>query len=329
MKLIYLISAVLTCTYGFVKLHNNIPLSTKARCALISKYNRALKSVSEELSLKTADSITKNQYERRESDPTIKGTTNRTNIVLITGFENFNIKLYNEAANIVMKSKPNVNVLIFTDTDINDRPNEVDAALGQAAVLFSSLLFDYSQIQWLKRRIEDIPTKFCFESALELMSETRVGEFNMMNSNKENSGPPPAVKAILKQFGSDKEEDKMTGYLKFLKFGPKLLNLIPKNGKIGQKVKDLRTWLTVYAYWNQGGLNNIISMLYFIIEECGIGQSISSPSSRPSLVNKVQETPAYGIFHPKLLEGVNQLSITHYYPYAYYRLIRDGRCIFR
>lgn len=40
-------------------------------------------------------------------------------------------------------------------------------------------------------------------------------------------GPPPAVKKVLSLFGSGREEDRMTGYLSFLKIGPQLLKFIP------------------------------------------------------------------------------------------------------
>jgi magnesium chelatase subunit H len=50
-------------------------------------------------------------------------------------------------------------------------------------------------------------------------------------------------------FGSGREEDKMVGYLSFLKLGPKLLKFVPL-----QKAQDLRSWLTVYGYWNQVGV---------------------------------------------------------------------------
>jgi hypothetical protein len=97
-----------------------------------------------------------------------------------------------------------------------------------------------------------------------------------MNSDSGMSGPPAPVKAILKQFGSKKEEDKMVGFLNFLKSGPKLLKWVP-----GDKAKDLRTWLTVYSYWNQGGMQNVVSMLYKIIQDLNLvdASSLSSPSS--------------------------------------------------
>jgi cobalamin biosynthesis Mg chelatase CobN len=36
----------------------------------------------------------------------------------------------------------------------------------------------------------------------------------------------------------------------------------------GQKVRDLRTWLTSYSYWNQGGLDNVLSMFLYLAKEC-------------------------------------------------------------
>jgi magnesium chelatase subunit H len=62
----------------------------------------------------------------------------------------------------------------------------------------------------------------------------------------QKKGMPAPVKAVLSKFGGGKEEDKMVGYLSFLKIGPKLLRFLP-----GKKVRDLRNWLTIYGYWNQ------------------------------------------------------------------------------
>ena len=210
-------------------------------------------------------------------------------IVLITGFEAFNIALYRKAAQTVMQQFQNkVKVSVFTDVDINDHPAQVESALQQANVLFTSLLFDYNQINWIRNRIQHIPTRFCFECALELMQETQVGDFQMKGGGMK--GPPPPVKAILSQFGSQKEEDRMTGYLKFLKIGPKFLDIIPSD-----KFQNLKTWLTVYSYWNEGGLENVVSMLYLIIRELKlVDQSISlSPP-------KVKETPLSALYHPLL-----------------------------
>jgi magnesium chelatase subunit H len=264
-------------------------------------------------------------------------------IVIIAGFENFNIQLYKRAVATVEANVPNVKVDVFTDADINERPEAVDDALRSASVLFCSLVFDYNQINWIKDRIGNIPTRFCFESALELMSETKVGSFSM-DPGKGPAGPPPAVKAVLKQFGSSKEEDKMTGYLKFLKVGPSLLKYVPKIGAVGDKVQDLRTWLTVYSYWNQGAYDNVVSMLYTIIRDFDLansgtahnkvaGQSDNdghgstsvderfntkadmAPDIRPPTATisppepaPVRETPPYGIYHPQLFEKQGYLD---------------------
>jgi magnesium chelatase subunit H len=47
-----------------------------------------------------------------------------------------------------------------------------------------------------------------------------------------SKGPPPAVKKVLSLFSSGREEDRMVGYLSFLKVGPKLLQFVPGN-KVG------------------------------------------------------------------------------------------------
>ena len=48
-----------------------------------------------------------------------------------------------------------------------------------------------------------------------------------MDPSGKSKGPPPAVKKVLSLFGSGREEDRMTGYLSFLKIGPKLLRFLP------------------------------------------------------------------------------------------------------
>lgn len=60
------------------------------------------------------------------------------------------------------------------------------------------------------------------------MSETHIGGFKLGSQQpNKKAGPPPAVKKVLSLFGSQREEDKMVGYLAFLKIGPKLLKFIP------------------------------------------------------------------------------------------------------
>lgn len=227
-------------------------------------------------------------------DPTFESPTQPSrvpSIVLIAGFEAFNVQLYRKAASAVAsKLSGDVRVVIFTDVDIENRPDDVQRELAAATVLFTSLLFDYAQISWLRARIADIPYRFSFESALELMGETKVGSFEMKGGA--TMGPPPAIKALLSQFSSAKEEDKMTGYLKFLKVGPKLLSLLPSD-----KFTDLRTWLTVYSYWNEGGFENVSSMLLLIAKELKL---LSASASKSIVVAPVRETPTCAFYHPSL-----------------------------
>ena len=134
-------------------------------------------------------------------------TSKQRSMVLISGFESFNVKLYRRAARNLKKRLPDVSLFVFSDRDLETNRQEVLRALQDAEVFFGSLLFDFDQVEWLRGAIEKVPTKFVFESALELMSETQVGSFEMKPSpDGRKAGPPPAVAAVLKKFGSGKEE---------------------------------------------------------------------------------------------------------------------------
>jgi len=246
-------------------------------------------------------------------------------IVLISGFESFNVRLYKKVSKSLKKRYPSVTLCVFSDRDIvGKRRVELERALDDADAFFGSLLFDYDQVEWLREKLERIKTKFVFESALELMSETNVGTFEMKpGKDGAKAGPPPAVQKILKKFGSGKEEDKLVGYLSFLKIGPQLLRFIP-----GEKAKDLKNWLTVYAYWNQGGEKNVEEAFSYIAREYLGAREVeekeeekitgASPGdfvkdlllkplreSVPLLkggLKPLVETPAFGCYHPLLEE---------------------------
>ena len=80
---------------------------------------------------------------------------------------------------MVAKRCPGVELAVFSDRDVEANRDAVAAALDGAEVFFGSLLFDFDQVEWLRDAVAKIPTRFVFESALELMSETSVGSFEM------------------------------------------------------------------------------------------------------------------------------------------------------
>ena len=180
-------------------------------------------------------------------------------IVLIAGFESFNTGLYRQAAKLATSRCPDLDIRVFSDRDISTQPEAIATALQAADVFFGSLLFDYDQVLWLRDRKQHIPIRLVFESALELMSLTQIGAFKIGDKPK---GMPKPVKFILDKFSNGKEEDKLAGYISFLKTGPKLLKYVPV-----QKVQDLRNWLIIYGYWNAGGSENVASMFWTLAEK--------------------------------------------------------------
>ncbi|MGA7935123.1 MAG: magnesium chelatase subunit H [Kovacikia sp.] len=203
-------------------------------------------------------------------------------VVLIAGFESFNADLYRKAAQMAQRRCSELEIRVFSDRDLTTNPAVVEAALKDAQVLFASLLFDYDQVMWLRERVQQIPIRLIFESALELMSLTQLGKFAIGNKPK---GMPKPVQFILSKFGSGREEDKLAGYISFLKTGPKLLKFVPV-----QKVQDLRNWLIIYGYWNAGGIENVAA-LFWVLAEKYLGLSVGE-------VPPPIETPNIGLLHP-------------------------------
>ena len=203
-------------------------------------------------------------------------------IVLIAGFESFNTGLYRQAAQLAQVRCPDLDIRVFSDRDLTTNPAAVETALQEAQVFFGSLLFDYDQVLWLRSRIAHIPIRLVFESALELMSLTKLGAFAIGDKPK---GMPKPIKFILDKFSTGREEDRLAGYLSFLKIGPKLLKFVP-----GQKVQDLRNWLIIYGYWNAGGSDNVAA-LFLTLAERYLGLNVGE-------IPPPIETPNMGLLHP-------------------------------
>jgi magnesium chelatase subunit H len=203
-------------------------------------------------------------------------------IVLIAGFESFNADLYRQAARVATSRCSELEIQTFSDRDLATQPETVATALTQADVFFASLIFDYDQVLWLRDRAAHIPIRLVFESALELMSLTQLGKFAIGDRPK---GMPKPVKFILDKFSQGREEDKLAGYISFLKIGPKLLKYIP-----AKKVQDLRNWLIIYGYWNAGGMENVAA-LFWTLGEKYLGLKIGE-------IPPPLETPNMGLLHP-------------------------------
>ena len=71
-------------------------------------------------------------------------------------------------------------------------------------------------------------------------------------------------------------------YLSFLKVGPKLLKFLP-----GKKARDLRNWLQIYSYWNEGGLENVTTLLLYLVDQYLKPAGVGTPA--------VQVTPPTGV----------------------------------
>lgn len=203
-------------------------------------------------------------------------------IVLLAGFEVFNADLYREAAAAAVAQCPGLEITVFSDRDLVAIPDQVATALADAEALFASLLFDFDQVEWLRRHTASIPIRLVFESASELMELTRLGRFTIGSGG---AGMPRPIKALLAKFGSGREEDKLAAYIGFLKVGPKLLRFLPS-----RRAQDLRHWLILYRYWNGGGRENVTALFLYLARH-GLGLN-------PSQIPPLRESPDLGLCHP-------------------------------
>jgi magnesium chelatase subunit H len=210
-------------------------------------------------------------------------------IVLIAGFETFNADLYRRAALKAQRRCPGLAIKVFSDRDLSARPREVAEALEGADALFASLIFDYDQVLWLTERVSTLPIRLVFESSIELMNLTRLGRFEITGpaeqAGEKTAGMPKPIRAILAKFSGGREEDRLAGYLSFLKVGPRLLRFIPL-----RKVQDLRRWLVIYGYWNAGGEDNVTALFLYLAKEC---LALTVGAIPPPV-----ETPNLGLLHP-------------------------------
>ncbi len=203
-------------------------------------------------------------------------------IVLLAGFEAFNAGLYRQAAERAMAHCPELEIAVFSDRDLTDDPTRVAAALAAADAFFASLIFDFDQVEWLRQHAATVPIRLVFESALELMALTCFGRFTISGSS---AGMPRPIQALLAKFGSGREEDKLAGYIGFLKVGPKLLRFLPS-----RRAQDLRHWLILYSYWNGGGSENVTALFLYLARH-GLGL-------RPSAIPPLRQSPDLGLCHP-------------------------------
>ncbi|CAK9011035.1 Tetrapyrrole-binding protein [Durusdinium trenchii] len=133
-------------------------------------------------------------FEERQGDT-------RFRITMITGFESFNARLYRNAAREAIL--PGLSVCVFTDQDIVERREVVQQVLRETDVFFCSLIFDFDQAEWLREQCQDIKVRMIFESAVELMSCTQVGSFQMGGGG---GGMPPQIRSMISALTGQREE---------------------------------------------------------------------------------------------------------------------------
>ena len=204
-------------------------------------------------------------------------------ITMINGMERFNAHVWREVSALLQKDGVAVRILRFHDGHVRNHDEALARAIGEADVVFISLINDRDDADWLTAQLKrsGVKTVFAYESMPEVMGLTQVGDYRIDSSK--NSSMPKPMQAILRLITKGRDEDTLYAYTKLTKAASKLLPLMPA------KLKDFRTWLSVNIYWNQPDAVNLSQMIRLILRDC-LNVKVS--------VAPVRTIPQMGCFHP-------------------------------
>ncbi len=208
-------------------------------------------------------------------------------ITMINGMERFNAHVWHEVSALLQKDGVAVRILRFHDGHVRNQDEALARAIGEADVVFISLINDREDADWLTAQLKrsGVRTVFAYESMPEVMGLTQVGDYRIDSSK--NSSMPKPMQAILRLITKGRDEDTLYAYTKLTKAASKLLPLMPA------KLKDFRTWLSVNIYWNQPDAVNLSQMICLILRDC-LNVKVS--------VAPVRTIPQMGCFHPDTTE---------------------------
>ena len=83
--------------------------------------------------------------------------------------------MYHQAAQLATFHCWELAVEIFSYRSLRAEFETIENTLKNANVFFASLVYDYSQVIWLRERARNIPIRLVFESALEFNEFDSVG----------------------------------------------------------------------------------------------------------------------------------------------------------
>jgi magnesium chelatase subunit H len=212
-------------------------------------------------------------------------------IAAVVGMEQCNQRVWREVKELISQ---HAELTQWTDQDLEHQNPETASAIREADCIFTTLIQFKGQADWLQEQIDQSRVKavFAYESMPEVMQMTKVGNYVVSG---DGSGMPDIVKKVAKMLVKGRDEDALYGYMKLLKIMRTMLPLIPK------KARDFKNWMQVYTYWMHPTAENLAAMFNYIIAE------YFDVTVR---VEKVQEVPTMGFYHPDAPEYLKDL---HHY----------------
>jgi magnesium chelatase subunit H len=202
----------------------------------------------------------------------------KPHIVAVVGMEHYNEALWRE---VHEQLEPSAKLSRFTEFDLQKQSPEAAQAIRDADCVFMTMLNFKTEADWLREQVlqSRAKTVFAFESMPEVMSLTKVGDYNMAGK----AGMPEGMKKVARMLVGGREEDTLYGFTKLMKLTRVMLRFIP------ERMHDFKNWMQVNIYWNQPETSNIVNMFRFILREY-FGSKVH--------VEPASDVPLMGLYHP-------------------------------
>jgi len=165
------------------------------------------------------------------------------------------------------------------------------ADIAAADIVVAGMLFLEDHflpiLEDLKARRSQCDAMICIASASEVVSLTRVGNFDM---GKPASGPM----ALLKKLRGERTKTAPGGasQMRMLRRIPQILRFIPGTAQ------DVRTYFMTMQYWMSGSDENMFNLIRFVLDRCADGpRRVLRGLVKPQAP---VEYPEVGVYHPQM-----------------------------
>ncbi len=194
----------------------------------------------------------------------------------------------------LLRQMPGLKLTLHAASEWGAHPGGLERCIRdieEADIIIAAMLFLEDHflpiLPALEARREHCDALVCAMSATEVVSLTRLGNFDM---KKPVTGPM----ALIKRLRGDKKKAASGGaaQMKMLRRLPKILRFIPG------KAQDMRMYFLTLQYWLGGSEENMHNLIRLLIDRYGKGPREGLCDNE--IIPEPEDYPELGVYHPKM-----------------------------